>query len=90
MMRSFGNRPDSFVTDEPFYSHYLKVTQLPHPGAAEVVKTHESDWRKVVEWLTGPIPEGKNHMVSEAYGASSPAWHGLRLDEKSVPCFFNP
>lgn len=59
MMRSFGNRPDSFVTDEPFYSHYLKVTQLPHPGAAEVVKTHESDWRKVVGWLTGPIPEGK-------------------------------
>jgi len=59
MMRSFGSRHDSFVTDEPFYSHYLKTSQLPHPGAAEVVKTHESDWRKVVEWLTGPIPEGK-------------------------------
>ena len=59
MMRSFSSRHDSYVTDEPFYSHYLKTSQLPHPGAAEVVNTHESDWRKVVEWLTGPIPEGK-------------------------------
>ena len=23
MMRSWGNRPDTFVRDEPFYPHYL-------------------------------------------------------------------
>jgi Sulfotransferase domain len=65
MMRSFGNRPDTFVTDEPFYSHYLKKTQLPHPGAEEVICTHESDWLKVVDWLTGPIPEGKTHWYQK-------------------------
>ncbi len=32
MMRSFGSRPDTAVTDEPLYAHYLKVTGVAHPG----------------------------------------------------------
>lgn len=59
MMRSWGNRPDTFVCDEPLYAHYLKETQLDHPGRAEIVQHHETNWRKVADWLTGPIPEGK-------------------------------
>ena len=30
------------------------------PGAEEVIRHHETDWRKVVAWLTGPIPGGKD------------------------------
>lgn len=60
MMRSWGNRPDTVVVDEPLYAHYLKQTGLPHPGAAETLATHEGDWKKVVKWLTGPLPEGKS------------------------------
>jgi len=59
MMRSWGNRADTFVCDEPLYAHYLKATGIEHPGRDEVIAYHESDWRKVVAWLTGPIPEGK-------------------------------
>lgn len=59
MMRSFDNRTDSVVCDEPFYAHYLHVTQKDHPGKNEVIAAGETDWRKVVEWLTGPIPGGK-------------------------------
>ncbi|HLW63893.1 MAG TPA: hypothetical protein VKS79_01155 [Gemmataceae bacterium] len=59
LMRSWGNRHDAFVCDEPFYAHYLRETGLPHPGAQEVIRRHEPDWHKVVVWLTGPIPEGK-------------------------------
>lgn len=59
MMRSFGNRNDSVVCDEPFYAHYLHVTQKDHPGKDEVIAAGETDWRKVVAWLTGPIPDGK-------------------------------
>jgi hypothetical protein len=58
-MRSWGNRPDTFVCDEPLYAHYLLQTGTPHPGADEVIRHHETDWRKVVAWLTGPVPEGK-------------------------------
>jgi hypothetical protein len=27
-MRSWGNRDDTLVVDEPFYAHYLQVTGL--------------------------------------------------------------
>lgn len=60
MMRAWGNRPDTFVCDEPLYAHYLKATGIDHPGRDEVIAHHETDWRKVVAWLTGPIPEGKS------------------------------
>ena len=59
MMRSWGNRPDTVVCDEPLYAHYLRETRRPHPGAREVVEHHEADWRKVVAGLTGDLPEGK-------------------------------
>jgi hypothetical protein len=59
MMRSWGNRPDTFVCDEPLYAHYLLKTRAPHPGIDEVIAHHETDWRKVVAWLTGAVPEGK-------------------------------
>ena len=59
MMRSWGNRPDTYVCDEPFYAHYLVQTNLVHPGGDEVIRHQENDWRKVAAWLTGPIPEGK-------------------------------
>jgi Sulfotransferase domain len=56
MMRAWGNRPDTFVIDEPFYAYYLQATGKKHPGADEVIATGETDWRKVVAQLTGPIP----------------------------------
>jgi hypothetical protein len=59
MMRSWGNRADTWVTDEPLYAHYLSVRPVDHPGVPEVVANGETDWRKVASWLTGPIPGGK-------------------------------
>ena len=56
MMRSFENRGDTFTCDEPLYAHYLKSTGLSHPGREEIIAHHESDWRKVTEWLTGETP----------------------------------
>jgi hypothetical protein len=59
MMRAWGNRPDTVVVDEPFYAYYLNATGIEHPGAEEVIATGETDWRKIVTQLTGPIPNGK-------------------------------
>lgn len=58
LMRAWENRPDTFVCDEPLYAHYLVRTGLPHPGRDEIIAHQENDWRKVVDWLTGPIPNG--------------------------------
>ncbi len=59
LLRSWGNRTDTFVCDEPLYAHYLRATGAPHPGADDVLRHHESDWRKVVAWLTTAVPPGK-------------------------------
>jgi hypothetical protein len=57
-MRSWGNRDDTLVVDEPFYAHYLDCTGLDHPGRDEVLAAHERDWRRVVTALQAPVPEG--------------------------------
>jgi len=57
-MRSWENRPDTIVVDEPFYAHYLLATRVDHPGRAEVIARHETDWRRVVESLLAPVPPG--------------------------------
>jgi len=59
MMRSWENREDTVVVDEPLYAHYLIATGVNHPGREEVIASQPNDWRAVARQLTGPIPEGK-------------------------------
>jgi hypothetical protein len=56
MMRSFENRADTMVWDEPLYAHYLEKTGIDHPMAKEIIATYECDWRRVVDDLTGLAP----------------------------------
>src|ERR1700757_685393 len=65
MMRAWGNRGDTAVVDEPFYAFYLKATGKNHPGAAEVIENGETDWRKVVNQLTGSVPSGKHILFQK-------------------------
>ena len=71
MMRAWENRADTTVSDEPLYAHYLVATGAPHPGRDEVIAAQETDWRKVVRELCGPVPGGKavwyqKHMAQHA------------------------
>ncbi len=59
MMRAWENRSDTMVIDEPFYAHYLHATGVDHPGRDAVIVAGETDWRRVVDQLTGPVPGGK-------------------------------
>lgn len=59
MMRAWSSRPDTAVTDEPLYAHYLLVTGVQHPGRNEVIAAQETDSRKVTETLVGPAPGGR-------------------------------
>lgn len=73
MMYSWGNRSDTAATDEPLYAHYLRETGVAHPGRDDVLASQENDWRKVVDYLTGPIPDGKSiwfqkHMTQHLVG----------------------
>jgi hypothetical protein len=82
MMRSWGSRPDTFVCDEPLYAHYLRETRAPHPGADEVIRSQETDWRRVVAWLTEYEPPGKScfyqkHMTHHLLPGIDRSWLGL-------------
>jgi hypothetical protein len=59
LMRAFENRPDTVVTDEPLYGHYLLKTGIDHPGRDDVIASQATDWRAVVARLGGEIPGGK-------------------------------
>ncbi|MDD9904999.1 MAG: hypothetical protein OXT06_15625 [Rhodospirillaceae bacterium] len=73
MLRSFGNRPDTFVTDEPLYGHYLRQTGLDHPGRDEVIAAQPEDWQTVATWLCGPVPEGQ------------PVWYQKHMSHHLLP-----
>lgn len=60
MMRAWENRRDTVVVDEPFYAFYLTRTRIDHPGAEEIVRRGETDWRRVVDSLLGPLPRGRS------------------------------
>jgi hypothetical protein len=51
MMRSFENRADCAVVDEPFYAAYLAQTGLDHPMRDEVLAAQPQDWRAVADGL---------------------------------------
>jgi hypothetical protein len=57
MMRSFENRPDTCVIDEPFYAVYLDRTGAAHPMREESLVAQSTDWRRVVAELLSPLPE---------------------------------
>ena len=84
MMRSFGARPDTAVTDEPFYAAYLAASGSAHPMRAEVLASQPNDWREVVSRLLGPVPGGQTiwyqkHMTHHMLAGIGRDWmHGVR------------
>ncbi len=59
MMRAWENRADCAVVDEPLYAHYLAHTGLEHPGRGQILAAGETDWRRAVDRLLGPVPDGR-------------------------------
>ena len=72
MMRSFGSRGDTLVSDEPFYGAYLKATGDPQPMAGEVMASMDCDWRSVARTMTGPCP------------GESPVWYQKHMAHHMV------
>lgn len=53
LMYSFAQRKNTRVFDEPLYGYYLKNSEAKnyHPGSDEVLKTMETNGKKVVEMM---------------------------------------
>ncbi|TAJ72918.1 MAG: HAD family hydrolase [Phenylobacterium sp.] len=82
MMRSFENRTDCAVVDEPFYAAYLAETGLSHPMRDEVLASQPRDWRAVVaglDALSGPVVYEK-HMTHHMLPGFGLAWAATRAN----------
>ncbi|MEW5685490.1 MAG: HAD family hydrolase [Pseudomonadota bacterium] len=80
MMRSFENRADCQVVDEPFYAAYLGATGLDHPMRDEVLASQPQDWRRVVahlDALPGPVVYEK-HMTHHMLDGIGLEWTSRR------------
>ena len=79
MMRSFENRKDTIVIDEPFYAYYLKKSDLVHPGKDQILKSQSNNWHEVVGQITSELPEGatiyyQKHMAHHIFPNNDIGW----------------
>ncbi len=79
LMRSFENRPDTMVVDEPFYACFLEETGIDHPGRDLILKAQSTDWQQVADELNGPVPAGytvfyQKHMCHHMVGSLDWSW----------------
>jgi hypothetical protein len=79
MMRSWGQRSDTVVMDEPLYAAYLATTGLDHPGAAEVMAAGPTDPGEAIAACLAPLPDGRTvsyqkHMAHHLWGDLLPDW----------------
>ena len=84
LMRSFGNRTDTVVVDEPLYAYYLLSSGAEHPGRDAVLASQPTSWQAVADDLLAPLPDGvsisyQKHMAHHLLDEVDRSWlDGLR------------
>jgi len=81
MMRSWENRPDCVVVDEPLYAYYLHETGIDHPVREQVIASMPHDLSAAVDALLAPLPEGvevfyQKHMTHHLLPETDRTWVG--------------
>ena len=79
LMRSWSSRKDTFVSDEPFYSYYLKKQGLKHPMYKEIIESYPNKYDDIIKYLLSVIPQGKKywyqkHMAHHMDGIEDFSW----------------
>ena len=87
MMRSFENREDTYVSDEPFYAHYLQQTDVDHPMRDEVIESGNPNWAEVAEFLIGGIPYGNTVWYQKHMAQHNLPGVNLDWTDKVANCF---
>ena len=59
LMRSFENRKDTEVYDEPFYAYYLNKTNLDHPMKKEIIQHYSVSQNKIIKNITSVTKKNK-------------------------------
>lgn len=80
MMRSFENRPDTTVIDEPFYAHYLANNTVPHPLREETIAAGETSAEAILARLVKPPRSGlcyQKHITTHWSDSFGTEWLSL-------------
>lgn len=56
--RSFDQRKDCVIYEEPFYPPYLLTHGLDHPMRDELITYRETDYKKIIQQITGELKNG--------------------------------
>jgi hypothetical protein len=84
MMRSWENRSDTAVIDEPLYAAYLARTRLDHPGLDEIIAAGPANFDSAIAACRAPLPDGitisyQKHMAHHLLADTDRSWiDGLR------------
>ena len=84
LLRSFSNREDTIVYDEPFYSYYLKETGLNHPMRDKIIDFYPTKENEVIETILRD-KKGiyyQKHMTHHILDKTNIEWL-----EKGINCF---
>ncbi len=69
LMRSWENRADTAVMDEPLYAHFLHRTGLNHPGRAEILRAGPLDLAEAVRNCEFPVLESGQNLSYQKHMA---------------------
>jgi len=86
LMRSFENRKDTKVYDEPFYAYYLKRTNLNHPMKDEIINHYHTNEDEVIKLIT---KDDDNYQIFYQKHMTHHILDETRLDwiDKGINCF---
>tara|TARA_B100000029_G_scaffold178607_2_gene175993 strand:+ start:424 stop:1146 length:723 start_codon:yes stop_codon:yes gene_type:complete len=87
LMRSFGNRLDSYISDEPFYPYYLKNSNIKHPMKKRIISKGNTNMKMLVNYITGPIPEKKSIWYQKHMAQHNILGFDLKWTYKIKNCF---
>jgi hypothetical protein len=81
MMRSWENRSDTAVMDEPLYAAYLATTRLDHPGLDEIVEAGPAAFDDAITACLAPLADGiavsyQKHMAHHLLPDTDRSWIG--------------
>ena len=85
LMRSFENREDTNVWDEPLYAYYLKETKKNHPFARDIIQMYETNIDKLINSISKKTKDQhsyQKHMTHHILTSTPLNWI-----EKGVNCF---
>ena len=84
LLRSFSNREDTVVYDEPFYSYYLKETKLNHPMKDKILKYYPTNENEVIDSILEKEKKisYQKHMAHHILDKTNIEWL-----KKGINCF---